>query len=205
MATTESAQRSGEQARTKIIEVAFEHFARFGYRGSSLARIAAEAEISQSGLLHHFRTKQALLQAVLATRDLRDMAITGIKVDELASMDFDALLSFFEDVVRHNVTNRSMIRLAHLSAAEADGPDHPAYEWATGRQRFLRSLIETALERDVAAGVVRPDVDTRAMTGLVIAAMDGLEGQWLLDADLDPAASFSYFTAWLRASIKPVD
>ncbi|MFE3026094.1 TetR/AcrR family transcriptional regulator [Nocardia tengchongensis] len=203
MATTDSAQRSGELARTKIIEVAFEHFARHGYKGSSLARIAADAEISQSGLLHHFRTKQALLQAVLATRDLRDMAVTGTGLDELSAMDFDTLLSFFEDVVRHNVTNRPMIRLAHLAAAEADGPDHPAYEWVTGRQRFLRSLIEAALERDIAAGAVRPDIDPRAMTSLLIATMDGLESQWLLEADLDTVESFTYFTAWLRASVTP--
>ncbi|MGW5109392.1 TetR/AcrR family transcriptional regulator, partial [Nocardia sp. NPDC004123] len=57
MTTTDSAQRSGELARTKIIEVAFEHFARHGYRGSSLARIAADAEIPQSGLLHHFHRR----------------------------------------------------------------------------------------------------------------------------------------------------
>ncbi|WP_067812995.1 TetR/AcrR family transcriptional regulator [Nocardia inohanensis] len=203
MATTDSSQRSGELARAKIIDIAFEHFARDGYRGSSLGRIAGAAGISQSGLLHHFPSKAALLQAVLATRDVRDMESTGSAPENLAEMDFAALLELFEQVVRHNAANRDLVRLAHLTAAEAVGADHPAHEWVTGRQRFLHSLIEAALTRDAAAGSVRPDVEVRTVTDLLIAAMEGLENQWLLDPEVDMVGSFRRFCAHLRVVVAP--
>ncbi|MEV6096516.1 hypothetical protein [Nocardia sp. NPDC051981] len=87
---------------------------------------------------------------------------------------------------------------------EGLGADSSQMPRVAGRQRFLRSLIEAALERGVAAGSVRPDIRIPATIDLVIAAMDGLESQWLLDADVDMVGSFTLFTAWLRTSVKPV-
>ena len=40
-------------------------YRRNGARGTSLADIAAEAGVSQTGLLYHFRSKEALLNAVI--------------------------------------------------------------------------------------------------------------------------------------------
>lgn len=203
MATTDSGQRSGELARAKIIDIAFEHFAHNGYQGSSLARIALAAGISQSGLLHHFPTKAALLQAVLATRDVRDTAAAGVVPDDLADLDFNALLTFFVEVVRHNAAHRDIVRLAHRTAAEADDPTHPAHAWVTARQNFLRSLIQTALTRDAAAGTIRPDVHVRTVTDVLVATMEGLENQWLLDPDVDMTGSFELFVAHLRQLCSP--
>jgi AcrR family transcriptional regulator len=203
MAITASSQRTGELARAKIIDVAFEHFARHGYRGSSLGRIADSAGISQSGLLHHFPSKAALLQAVLATRDVRDMTATGVRPEELAELDFAALLSFFAQVVARNSANRDLVRLAHLTATEADSADHPAHAWVTARQDFLHTLIEAALTRDAAAGVIAPDVDARTVTTLLVAAMEGLENQWLLDPAVDMVGAFERFAAHLRAVVTP--
>jgi len=205
MATTESAQRSGELARTKIVEVALEHFARHGYRGSSLGRIAAEAGMSQAGLLHHFSSKAALLQAVLGARDLRDMVATGTALDDLETMDFDALLDFLTRVVRNNTDNRAMVQLAHLIEAEATGSDHPAREWVVGRLNFLRSLVEGTLRRSVDLEIVRADVDVRGVTEVLIAVVTGLESQWLLDADVDMVDSFEQYVAELRQSVAPAD
>ncbi|WP_297618355.1 TetR/AcrR family transcriptional regulator [Nocardia sp.] len=145
MATTDSAQRSGELARAKIVGIALEHFARHGYRGSSLARIATEAGISQSGLLHHFSSKAALLQAVLGARDLRDLAATETDLGDFAEMDFDGLLDFLVRIMRNNAANRDLVQLAHLTTAEATGPDHPAHEWVVGRLRFLRTCCAPVL------------------------------------------------------------
>ncbi|MGF6888644.1 AcrR family transcriptional regulator [Nocardia sp. GAS34] len=201
MATTDSAQRSGELARARIVEIAFEHFARHGYRGSSLARVAAEADISQSGLLHHFSTKDALLQAVLGARDLRDLVATGTSHEDLAVMDFDALLGFLTRVVRNNAGNRAMVRLAHVTSAEAVDSDHPAHAWVEGRMKFLHTLIADALRRSMNAGVVRPDLDTRCVAELLVAVVTGLESQWLVDADIDMVGSFEKYVAQLRDSV----
>lgn len=48
-----------------ILDVAIELFRERGYRGCTLAQIAARTGIVQSGLLHHFGSKERLLQEAL--------------------------------------------------------------------------------------------------------------------------------------------
>ncbi|MFE3054483.1 TetR/AcrR family transcriptional regulator [Nocardia sp. NPDC059239] len=203
MATTDFAQRSGEAARTRIVEVAFEHFAQHGFRGGSLAKIAAEAGISQSGLLHHFPSKAALLQAVLGARDLQDLQATATRPEDLQSMTFEDLLTFLTRVIANNENNRNVIRLAHLTAAEATGPNHPAFEWVTLRLAFMRSVIESAVQRGIEQGQVRADAEVPQIAGLIIAVIDGLESQWLIDPSIDMSATFAHYCNDLRRSLTP--
>lgn len=51
--------------RTKILAIAESHFAAGGYAGASLSAIAREAGVRNSGLIHHFESKDALYRAVL--------------------------------------------------------------------------------------------------------------------------------------------
>ncbi|WP_051637421.1 TetR/AcrR family transcriptional regulator [Rhodococcus sp. UNC363MFTsu5.1] len=203
MATTDSAERSGRLSRARILEIALEHFAIHGYRGSSLARIAAEAGISQPGLLHHFPNKAALLMAVLAERDVQDLHATGTDPEALSEMDFAALIDFLVRIARHNVQNRDLVQLAHLTAAEATGTEHPAREWVVGRQKFLQSMIESSLRRGVEDGSVRSDVDPRLTTLVLVAAMEGLENQWLVDDEVDMVGSFVRFAEQLQRAVAP--
>ncbi|MFH7416982.1 TetR/AcrR family transcriptional regulator, partial [Pseudomonas syringae group genomosp. 7] len=59
----------GEVRKAEIIQAAMTDFARDGYAGASLTNIAKVAGLSQVGLLHHFPSKQVLLQSVLEHRD----------------------------------------------------------------------------------------------------------------------------------------
>lgn len=203
MASTESAERSGKLSRARIIEIAFEHFAANGYRGASLAKIAAEAGISQPGLLHHFPNKSALFMTVLVERDTRDLEAVGMKVEKIAELDAYELLDFFEGLVRHNAKNRNLVQMAHLTAAEATGADHPAHEWVVLRTSYFRDLCTSALQNGIDSGQVRKDADPRAVATMLIAASEGLENQWLVDPTVDLAGSFAEFTAMLRRDLKP--
>ena len=55
-----------EAARERVLQSALRAIAANGFRGSSLAAIAAEAGLTTAGLLHHFPSKEHLLVAVLA-------------------------------------------------------------------------------------------------------------------------------------------
>jgi TetR/AcrR family transcriptional regulator len=57
--------RAGQENVERILDVALEVFARFGYRGSRVDQIAAGAGLSKPNLLYYFRTKQELYRAVL--------------------------------------------------------------------------------------------------------------------------------------------
>jgi len=202
MATTDSAARSGRSSRARIVEVALEHFAAHGYRGTSLARIAKEAGLSQPGILHHFPTKAALLGAVLTERDKRDLAAVGLSDDEMADLDFPQALEVLEKIAARNVTNRSLVQFAHLVSAEATGGDHPAYEWVTVRTAYVRTFVTSAIRRSIEAGQLVDGVDPDRIGTLVVGVLEGLENQWLVDPDIDMVGSFQSFVEMLRASLE---
>ena len=64
----------GEDRRQRILGVAERLLARNGWRSTSLAQIAKEAGVTPAGLLHHFESKEQLLNAVLDARDADDDA-----------------------------------------------------------------------------------------------------------------------------------
>lgn len=202
MATTDSAARSGRSSRARIVEVALEHFAAHGYRGTSLARIAKEAGLSQPGILHHFPTKAALLGAVLTERDKRDLAAVGLSDDEMADLDFPQALEVLEKIAARNVNNRNLVQFAHLVSAEATGGDHPAYEWVTVRTAYVRTFVTSAIRRSIEAGQLVDGVDPDRIGTLVVGVLEGLENQWLVDPDIDMVGSFQSFVEMLRASLE---
>ncbi len=61
----------GRARRDQLLDVALEAFAAKGYRGTSVGAIAERVGMSEPGLLHHFPTKVALLQATLEHHQTR--------------------------------------------------------------------------------------------------------------------------------------
>ena len=74
-AMTDAMSRSrGEYAKTaarrqEIIAAAVEVFSSTGFHKGSLRDVAERAGLSQAGLLHHFPSKNHLIEAVLTWRD----------------------------------------------------------------------------------------------------------------------------------------
>jgi TetR/AcrR family transcriptional regulator len=67
MAKLHAARREPEPRREQVLRVAEALFARAGYRGVGLREIAAQVGIRAPSLFKHFRSKQALYNAVLLT------------------------------------------------------------------------------------------------------------------------------------------
>ena len=67
-------------------------FGEVGYNTASLREVSARVGISHPGLLHHFPSKAALLEAVLVRRDEIDGAAF--------QADLDAGVDFFDALVR---------------------------------------------------------------------------------------------------------
>ncbi|MGY1717637.1 TetR/AcrR family transcriptional regulator [Blastococcus sp. SYSU DS0552] len=66
-----SVRPSRAQIDTQIVDRAAGLVARHGVAGTSLQAIALAVGYSKAGLLHHFPSKEALIDAVLATADAR--------------------------------------------------------------------------------------------------------------------------------------
>ncbi|MDH6283169.1 TetR/AcrR family transcriptional regulator [Prescottella agglutinans] len=182
----------GRARRARILHIAMEEFAENGYRGASLARIAERAEISQPGLLHHFHTKEELLVATLDLRDEMDgerfTAADGTPLTGIAALEALA------DLVERNQRIPGLVQLFTVLSAESVTADHPAHAWAHNRYRRIRRFIADAIRAGIASAEFRPDVDPQAHAFRLVAIMDGLQQQWLLDAEaVDMAAVFGVY------------
>ncbi|TMR32314.1 helix-turn-helix transcriptional regulator [Nonomuraea zeae] len=175
-------------------------FAENGYRGASLARIAERVELSQAGLLHHFKSKELLLVAVLDYRDELDTR----KFDLGSAGGIDALRAL-ADVVEHNSRVPGLVQLFSVISGEAVTPDHPGHAWARRRYRRLRADVAAALRTGAERGELRSGLDAEAHADRLIAMMDGLQTQWLIDPDrVDMAAIFRGYVDDLITVLRPV-
>ncbi len=178
--------KSAEQRR-RILDVAQDVFGRRGSHGASLREIADLAGMSQAGVLHHFGSKTGLLMAVLEERDQasRQQADTGATWDEQARV----ARSMFAQAI----ADRGLTQLFTTVTAESIVPGHPAHDFTVARYRRTATEFTTALT-EAAPDELEPDAahatDLAGVARLVMAAMDGLQLQALLDPDADVLGAF---------------
>jgi len=189
----------GERTRTAIMNAAIPLFARHGYRGAPLAAVADAVEMTQPGLLHHFPTKEHLLMAVLRERD-RD----GIR--RLREGWYDSgrsAMHNLETLVEYNSTTPDLVQMFTVLVAEAVSAEHPAHEFFVERYAAMRQRAREAVERAQESGEFRADVDAERIATLILAVMDGLQLQWLLDGGRDMPPSFALFVDMLLEYLTP--
>ncbi|EKX63347.1 transcriptional regulator, TetR family [Streptomyces ipomoeae 91-03] len=175
-----------EDRRAEIVRAALEVIAERGYRGASLAAVAERVGLTQQGLLHHFPTKEALLVAVLKERDQWD-AVPGTKwrIDLLAPL------------VEYNAMRPGIIQTFSALLGESVTEGHPAREYFTERYEQVRATMAEGLRAEY--GDRLPNGLTPERTApLLVAVMDGLQYQWLLDPEsVDMPGAFRDFLALL--------
>jgi len=169
--------RSADESRSRILASAASEFAAAGYRGASLAAIAERAGMSQSGLLHHYPSKQSLLGAVIDER-------TAHHLDEYkAAIAEDPDLGFMTGMVRlvaRAARESDLTRLFTVVIAEATAPDHPAHGWVVNRYVGVSENVSSALRTARERGLLRDDFDVEEVAATFLAVMDGLQLRYLL-------------------------
>ncbi|WP_239094919.1 TetR/AcrR family transcriptional regulator [Planotetraspora silvatica] len=176
---TAGAQHGYEKGRAKrreIIDRAVTLFGEAGYRGASLREIAARCGISHPGLLHHFPTKESLLLAVLEHRDEVDGK--WLSIDGATGMES---LRRLVGLVSLNAARRGIVELFAVLSAEATSATHPAHDYFVERYRTSVDTFEQAYTRARDEGILRPGIDPGTAGRQLVALMDGLQVQWLLD------------------------
>lgn len=163
------------ERRQAILRAALGVFGTRGYNAGALAEIAEQAGMTHAGVLHHFGSKEALLVAVLRYRD--DADLEGVPEPELP---------YGEDFLRHlvhtaevNMTRPGVVQAYSVLSAESVTEGHPAQTYFIGRMVGLRERISDAVRETVGPDVSEQRVQDAAAS--LIAVMDGLQVQWLLD------------------------
>ncbi|MFD1930467.1 MULTISPECIES: TetR/AcrR family transcriptional regulator [Nonomuraea] len=193
-----SRQERALRRREEIIAVAGEMFARGGFRGTSLADVAAAAGITQPGLLHHFGSKAGLLLAVIERRDQDSEAFAM----ELLGMAPEGRLRAMPEFARRNRERAGLAKLFTVLVAESLEPDAPGHGHFVERYRAMRAIVADSIRSAQAAGVTRPDVDPVTKATEIIATLDGLQTQWLLDpGTIDIVASVESYARTLERDL----
>ncbi|SDP52512.1 DNA-binding transcriptional regulator, AcrR family [Pedococcus dokdonensis] len=197
---------SGSEAtaatRERIVAAAAELFADRGFHATPMTAVAEAAGLSQSGLLHHFPTKEGLLAEVLRERDVRDLATLAT-----ARPHPPRGWEVWEDMttlVRLNSDREALVRLFTSLAGEAVDPEHPGHGWLGEHHRSAVETLATALRDAEADGAARAGIPAESLARQAVALMDGLQLQWLMrPGDLDMAGDFAEFVATVRARWTP--
>ncbi|WP_062288934.1 TetR family transcriptional regulator [Demequina phytophila] len=172
----------GAETRTLILDTALAAFAESGFRGTSVRDIATRCGLTHPALLYHFPTKADLLMAVLTRRD--DSEGTAAGYDELRGR---ALLDHLVETARRNAGRRGVVELYATLSGEATAPDHPAHAYFAARYASLRHDVTRAYREAAEAGELAPRIVPSLAAAQLVALMDGLQIQWLLDPAVDMA------------------
>ncbi|HEX7352284.1 helix-turn-helix domain-containing protein [Brachybacterium sp.] len=172
--------------RERSLHAAIDLIAHQGYAATSMAQVAAAAGISPSGLAHHFPSKPALLGAVLEHRDRLDHMPPAAEGDAPWRL-FDALVG----LARQNMERAELVLLYASMVGEAVTEDHPAHEWMLSHYAVTAESLIGGLRADQRTGHVRADAPVERIARSMIALMDGLQLQWLLDPEVDMAAALA--------------
>lgn len=162
--------------RSRILDAALTVFAESGYRSGSLRDVAGQIGISEAGLLYHFGNKQALLAAVLEHRDEQNRQ--QFEFNPASGTD---LLRTIIKLVEYNASTPGVVELFCRLSAEATSPSHPAHRYFVDRYATVTRLFREAFENMRTRGELRQGVDPVIAARGVVALLDGLQVQWLLD------------------------
>jgi|EndMetStandDraft_5_1072996.scaffolds.fasta_scaffold492681_1 AcrR family transcriptional regulator len=175
--------------RRQILDVATREIAASGFRGASLAEIADSVGVSQPGLLHHYPSKAALLLAVLEQKSAEDTQL----VDEVFANGDASVGQAMTALVAMNQRDPERIRLYCVTSAESIDPQHPAHDFYLQRYQNIRSRLAERLAEDKRRGRLPASLDAAEVAKEIIALMDGLQVQWLLEPEIDmtvPVAAY---------------
>lgn len=184
----------GEDRKQLILQVAERLLARHGWRSTSLAQIAKEAGVTPAGLLHHFESKEQLLNAVLDARDLDD--------DTHADRSGD-LITEIRRVAERFDRAPELVGTFTVLLIENIAPDAPLHDRLLHRQRAAVDIVAQLITNGQRRGLYRQDIDPATKAIEILAFTNGMETAWLLDPSIPLAEVFKRYAESLARDFTP--
>jgi AcrR family transcriptional regulator len=168
----------GRTQRERVLRAAMDIFSTQGFRGASLDAVAEAVGMTRQGLLHYFPSKVQLLLGVLELRHAENSVWMQQMFERTRSLG-DALIA----LVGHNQDRPELVRLFTVLAAESVDADHPGHQRFVDRYRFVRTDMIQQIAAEQEAGTLSSAIAPEHLAVLLIAVMDGLQLQYLLEPD----------------------
>jgi AcrR family transcriptional regulator len=164
-----------DAVKEQIVEAGIEVFSKRGFNKGSLREIADLVGMTEGAMLYHFPTKAHLMQAIGQARADRE------RTDRAFQKPGRDLIERFISIQRKAPESRGIVQLHTLISSEATSADHPVHDLYVHRYAALRDELRASFEVIREQGQLRPGVTPAFAAASMIALMDGLNVQWLLD------------------------
>lgn len=174
---------SGADRKLQIISVATQLISKRGYWGVSLQDIAAQCEITDSAVLHHFGNKENVLLAVMEYRDEADRLALAehfhvAREDLYPTLATKTLTQVCRAMMERNESQPEIVRLYSVLSAESLQSHHPMHEYFYEReQKAISTFVSTQFETTE---------DRKSVARRALALMDGIQLRWLRDSENVP-------------------
>ena len=170
-----------EPPRKHMLAVAIDCFARHGYRGTSIERIAREAGVTKGALYYHFRDKEDLLHAAVTERvgEFERMVIRNVE----PARDAFATLRQVVDTCFFHATVSNHRRFIITLMVEALDTDPRLSEEFRRILRGMRAFLAEVVERGQREGTMRRDLDAAAVAATIAGGIMGAEIQHYQDPE----------------------
>lgn len=190
---TPGLSRKGRERREAIVHAALAVFSEHGYDDTTIARVAATAGLTTSGVMHYFSSKDDLFTAVLRQRQ------DGWRAEPARFRDGASVLL---DGVPLNEERRGTVSLYTTMLVQSIEPGSDAHDFFVDHLQSLIALVSAGLAERRDRGELLAEVDADALARVLVAASDGLQIQWLLDPTVPLAADIAHLTALLSRPAK---
>lgn len=177
----------------EILEAATKLLGQYGFQGTTLALVANAVGLTEPGVLHYYPSKVHLLQGVLEYHEQKNLE-KYLEASEAKQQNASEFLELLEALVAENERIPGLIQLFTVLVSESIRSDHPSHDYFVeryrrGREMYVKHFFMSLKDK------IRPDVDVKELSTLIMAVMDGLQIQWLLDPKkIDMVKTFRLFS-----------
>jgi AcrR family transcriptional regulator len=165
------------QTRRRILAAAAKAIAQNGIAGMRVEAVAAAARVSTPLLYYHFRSRSGLINATFEfASEQAPSTCLRLASDDRSGYEAlqGALLAELDD--RADVRDYAIVWGEAGAAAVFDDDLRPAVRQAT---HDWRATVAEVIERGIADGSIRDDVDADDVAELLIVLVDGFCVRWL--------------------------
>ncbi|HXC52587.1 MAG TPA: TetR/AcrR family transcriptional regulator [Candidatus Limnocylindrales bacterium] len=195
--------RRGDDARVDLKETAIDCFAKYGYQGTSIDRIARESGVTKGAIYYHYKDKNDLLAAAVADRvaefeDRVQSACQGAEPE-------DSIRRIVAVCTEHAVSN-DRPRFAIKLMVEAIDTHDPLLDAMRGMMRRFRAFLRNIVRAGQESGAFRRDADADQVAATLTSAVIGAETQYYLDPErFRLEQTLGTFLAQLFADLRAAD
>jgi len=176
-----SSPATAEPPRKQMLAAAIDCFARHGYRGTSIDRIAREAGVTKGALYYHFRDKEDLLFAAVKER-VGEFERKVVRDVEPARDAFTTLRQVVDTCFFHATVSNHRRFIITLMVEALDTNPRLSEEFR-GILRGMRAFLARVVRRGQRAGSMRRDVDPEAVAATIAGGIMGAEIQHYQDPE----------------------